>query len=323
MASRISSASYPFRKNFTLPDKDMVRWFPGHMQKGVLQVQHMLKNIDCVVEVHDARIPFSGRNPRFNDIISLRPHVLVYNKKDLCDLGNKQRILSKLNSEGVDNVMFTQSTVTTKNSFVSKELFSMVTKAIEARPRFHREEVNEFNLLVLGVPNIGKSTFLNYMRRLNTTHQKKAALVGAKAGVTKSIGHRVRVNFDPPIFLIDTPGILTPTVPNIHVGMKLALCGCMPDHYVGEEYIVDYMLYWMNKQQKFYYVKYFELQEPIDDVMPFLKHVALKKKLIKKIKSTETRQLVHIPDFSAAADIVLKLFRKGELGKFMLDDDLL
>ncbi|XP_033762208.1 LOW QUALITY PROTEIN: mitochondrial ribosome-associated GTPase 1-like [Pecten maximus] len=323
MAGRFANATFAFRKNFTLPDKDMVRWFPGHMQKGVLQVQHMLKNIDCVVELHDARIPFSGRNPRFNDIISLRPHVLVYNKKDLCDLREKHLILSKLKSEGVDQVMFTQSTVSTKNSFMSKELFSMVTNAIEARPRYHRAELNEFNLLVLGVPNIGKSTFLNYLRRLNTTHHKKAALVGAKAGVTKSVGHRVRVNFDPPIFLIDTPGILTPTVPNIHVGMKLALCGCMPDHYVGEEYIVDYMLYWMNKQQKFGYVKYFELDGPIDDVLPFLKHVALKNKLIKKIKSAETRQFVHIPDFSGAANIVLKSFRKGDLGKFMLDDDLL
>ncbi|XP_021359004.1 mitochondrial ribosome-associated GTPase 1-like [Mizuhopecten yessoensis] len=323
MASRFSNVTHSFRKTFTLPDMDMVKWFPGHMQKGVLKVQHMLKNIDCVIEVHDARIPFSGRNPRFNDIISLRPHILVYNKMDLCNLKKKHLILSKLKSEGVDNVMFTQSTVSTKNTAMSRDLFSLVTKAIEARSRYHRAEINEFNLLVLGVPNIGKSTFLNYLRRLNTTHHKKAASVGAIAGVTRSVGNKVRVNFDPPIFLTDSPGILTPTVPNIHVGMKLALCGCMPDHYVGEEYIVDYMLYWMNKQQQFDYVKYFELKEPIDDVMPFLKHVALKNKMIKKIKSTETRQYVHIPDFSAAANIVIKSFRSGKLGKFMLDDDLL
>lgn len=321
MTNQIGTVSRAFRTKFTLPDKDMVRWFPGHMQKGVLQVQYQLKNIDCVIEIHDARIPFSGRNPRFNDIISLRPHILVYNKMDLADLKKKNLILSKLKSEGID-VLFTQCT-SDRDHVLGNEVIPTAIDAIKSRPRYHREEVNEFNLLVLGVPNIGKSTFLNSMRRINTTLVKKAAVVGAKAGVTKVIGNKVRVCHEPSVFLIDTPGILTPSVPDIETGMKLALCGCMPDHFVGEEYIVDYMLYWLNKKQKFRYVKHFGLEGPMDDVMHFLKHVALKHKLVNKIKSAETKQYVYFPDFSGAAKIVINSFRKGELGKYMLDDDLI
>jgi ribosome biogenesis GTPase A len=71
-----------FRKTFSLPDNDLLRWFPGHMNKAMNQMQSRFKDTDCIIEIHDARIPISGRNPRFNDIIALRPHILLLNKFD-------------------------------------------------------------------------------------------------------------------------------------------------------------------------------------------------------------------------------------------------
>jgi hypothetical protein len=86
---------------------------------------------------------------------------------------------------------------------------------------------------------------------------------------------------NPEIYLVDTPGILTPNIPNIEAGMRLSLCGCLPDHLVGEQYIVDYMLFWLNKHNSFSYVDIFGLTEPTDNVLSFLSHVAKKEKMVK------------------------------------------
>jgi len=299
----------------------MTNWFPGHMHKGVLQIQHALRDVDCVVEVHDARIPFSGRNPRFRDIISMRPHVLVLNKTDLAEIvRNRSELLNKLQSQGVENVLFTNCTKGQQKS-ISEELIPMVSRAIESRPRHHRQNVESYNLMVIGVPNVGKSAFINAVRRSHTTLKKNAVRVGALAGVTRAVHNKIRVGFDPDMFLIDTPGILPPAVPDMETGMRLALCACLPDRIIGEEYIVDYLLYWFNKHQELSYVLKFEMEEPVDNVYEFLTHVSIKYNMTIKKKSAETGKYELRPDFSRAADFVLKLFRSGDFGKLMIDKD--
>lgn len=111
MALKFDAAAYSFRKKFPYVSKDLLHWFPGHMNKGLKQIQKKLKSVDCVIEVHDARIPFSGRNPIFTSTITgAKPHILVFNKKDLTKNSLIPRVKDQLVAEeGVKNVVFTNS----------------------------------------------------------------------------------------------------------------------------------------------------------------------------------------------------------------------
>lgn len=314
-----------FRKVFSLPDNNVLRWFPGHMSKAINRMQASFKDTDCIVEIHDARIPVSGRNPKFSDMIKLRPHVLLLNKVDLCDSSLKNKTVATLQQKyGVENILFTNSSEF-KSNVIKRDLIPMVMKAIDSRPRYKQTDLDKYNIMVIGVPNTGKSTFINAVRRMHTTKQRSVVRSGSIAGITRGVNNPIKVHFDPDISLIDTPGILTPSIPNIEAGMRLSLCGCLTDYLVGEHYIVDYMLYWLNKHGHFSYLEKFELTKPTENVMSFLSHVAKKHKLVQQIRDIDSnsREMVMKPNFQQAAQTVLRSFRSGELGKFTIDKDML
>lgn len=105
MAQKIAKEA--FRKTFKTVEKDLLRWFPGHMGKGMKQMQQKLKLVDCIIEVHDARIPLSGRNTDFKYTVSgLKPHILILNKKDLIDKSVIPSIAENVKKE-VNHVIFT------------------------------------------------------------------------------------------------------------------------------------------------------------------------------------------------------------------------
>ncbi|KAL8613307.1 hypothetical protein ACOMHN_052547 [Nucella lapillus] len=324
MAGRVPGAARSFRSKFTLPNMNVLRWFPGHMFKGLEQMQARLKDIDCVIEIHDARIPFSGRDTQFRNFIQLRPHILLLNKADLADHEKQTELqtVEKLTQQGVDTVCFTDLRQFEKSNFLRKKILPLVKNLTDSKPRYNREGLNEYNAMVIGVPNVGKSTFINAVRWANLKKKGKAVLVGDKAGVTRHVSNKIRVDSNPPVYIVDTPGILTPKIPDIESGMRLALCSCVPDHLVGEENLVDYLLFWMNKRGHFGYVDLFGLEEPEDSVMVFLTKVAQKQKKVFRVKDVATNTFVMKPDLNAAALNVLKAFRTGQLGHVMLDDDV-
>ncbi|XP_052812317.1 mitochondrial ribosome-associated GTPase 1-like isoform X2 [Mya arenaria] len=293
------------------------------MKKGVEQIQASLHNIDGVLEIHDARIPFSGRNNQLRDVFHVRPHVLVLNKSDLADLSRKKEIEEKLYSQGINHVQFTASLAKDIFKVIRKDIVPILLKDIQSRPRFRPDIHNHYNIMVIGVPNVGKSTMLNKLRE-SYTKQGKGAAVGASPGVTRSVMNKVRVNFDPDMYVVDTPGILSPKIGSVDTGMRLCLCDSIPNRLMGEDHIVDYMLYWLNKHHNFKYVKYYDLKEPCDDVMDFLAQIAIKNQFVMKTKElTHSGGLQYRLNFVRAATFVLKDFQRGNLGKIMLDDDYL
>lgn len=311
-----------FRKSFTFADKDVTKWFPGHMHKGMQQMLNRLKKVDCVVEIRDARIPISGNNPKFSGLLRARPHLLILNKADLCDMEQKETVLQALRNDGIEEILWTNC----KEQFpqtIKVNLIPTIMKLIDTHPRYKRTELSEYNVMVIGVPNIGKSSFINAVRRTHV-QKGKATPVGAKAGITRSVMEKIKVSADPKIYIYDTPGVLAPEVKNINTGMKLALCSCLQDHLVGEDLIVDYMLFWLNKHKKFQYLKVFGLTEPTDDVLVLLNHVAQTNNKFSKRRSIDSNQgrIVYRPDFTAAANIILQKFRSGELGPIMLDSKI-
>ncbi|KAL0868877.1 hypothetical protein ABMA27_007217 [Loxostege sticticalis] len=321
MATKFDAAAYNFRKKCPYISKDLLRWFPGHMNKGLKQMQRKLKSVDCVIEVHDARIPFTGRNPIFtNTLTGAKPHILVLNKMDLTVKSLIPKIKDQLKAEqNIHNVVFTNSK--DQHCRGLKTLRPLMVDLIKDSNRYNRSEESDYNVMIIGVPNVGKSSLINMMRSKNMS-VRHALPVGAVAGVTRSLMTKMRINNDPTIFMLDTPGILEPSVTDIEMGLKLALCASLQDHLVGEEAIADYLLYWLNKHGQFKYVDYLGLLEPCDDINQVLLAGAIKLNRIRRVRDFDGR-VRDVPDLTEVARTMVKAFRVGDLGRVLLDIDLL
>ncbi|BES98310.1 Hypothetical protein NTJ_11125 [Nesidiocoris tenuis] len=315
----LASAELNFRQRFAFTNKDVLRWFPGHMGKGMKQIQTNLRSVDLVLEVHDARIPASGRNPQFEySLGGVRPHILVLNKSDLADLTKASAIVSHLKqNEGVTDVLFTNA----KDPFCKgmKRLIPTITRLIGESDRHNRSELKEFCVMVIGVPNVGKSSIINSLRN-KCLRKSSAAPVGAVAGITRSVGMKIKVSQEPLIYILDSPGILNPRVDDVETGFKLALCSSMLDHLVGIRNIADYLLYFLNKRQCFTYVEKLNLKEPTDSIDFLLVSAAISSGKTVKRRDMATGGYTTVPDLDRAATTFVSMFRSGEFGKFLLDD---
>uniref|UniRef100_A0A9L0JI80 Mitochondrial ribosome-associated GTPase 1 n=1 Tax=Equus asinus TaxID=9793 RepID=A0A9L0JI80_EQUAS len=339
------AARAAWRESFPLGGHAVARWFPGHMAKGLKKMQSSLKLVDCIIEVHDARISFGGcgvgfipcesRSPACpplvhrkqrvacrgtEETLGLKPHLLVLNKMDLADLKERQKIIRHLEGEGLKNVIFTNCV----NDENVKQIIPMVTELIGSSYRYHRGESLEYCIMVIGVPNVGKSSLINSLRRQHL-RKGKATRVGGEPGITRAVMSRIQVCERPLMFLLDTPGVLAPRIESVETGLKLALCGTVLDHLVGEETLADYLLYTLNQHELFGYVQHYGLGEACDDIVSVLKRVAVKLGKTQKVKVLTGTGDVNViqPNYPAAARDFLRTFRSGLLGPVMLDRDTL
>lgn len=311
-----------FRQSFKNVPKDVLTWFPGHMGKGLRVMQEKLKSVDLVIEVHDARIPFSGRNEEFKYAMQgVKPHILVLNKKDLINPTLFGSITKQIREDdGVEHILFTNCKDQQCQGI--RKLMPLAKKLILESDRYNRSGEKEYCMMVIGVPNVGKSSVINVLR--NRYLKKTAATqVGAVAGITRSVLSRIKVSEDPKTYLIDTPGILNPSIKDTHAGLKLALCACTQDHLVGDVLIADYLLYHLNLIENFEYVDLLGLEKPTDNIDDALIAAARKLNKYQKMKDFNTQQFVMKLNIDAAAKYFLKQFRTGILGKVFLEKELL
>jgi len=173
--------------------------------------------------------------------------------------------------------------------------------------------------MIIGVPNVGKSSVINVLRNVHLK-KKSAARVGAEAGITRSVGERIKIQENPPVYMIDTPGILQPSIKDDEMGMKLALVGCLPDHIVGEDLIADYLLYWLNSHRRYDYVEKLKLSSgPSDNISAVLAEYSHREELFHKVKQYDGRVEV-MTNLLAAARKFIHFFRSGQLGYINLDE---
>ncbi|XP_072387042.1 mitochondrial GTPase 1 [Diabrotica undecimpunctata] len=317
MTSKLSPNT--FRSVFKTIDKELLRWFPGHMNKGLKQMQHKLRSVDCIIEVHDARVPISGRNADFKYTVGgIKPHILVLNKADLIDKYYLHSIENKLKQE-YRHIIFTHC----KNQQCPGllQVFPLAQKLIKESDRYNRSNEEDYNIMIIGIPNVGKSSLINALRT-RYLGKGKATSVGAVPGVTRSVLHKIKLCEKPLFYMLDTPGILSPNISSVDAGLKLALCATVEDHFVGERILADYLLFWLNKHSHFDYVSYFNLTEPNDNILEVLTHIAEVNKKTIKFKDYTNNYVIR-PDLDQAAHMMLRAFRVGNLGRVMLDEDLL
>ena len=196
-----------------------INWYPGHMKKTRELIQNNLKMVDAVIEVIDARIPVSSRNPIIDDLVSAKPRIIAINKSDLADDEANRLWKQKLTSAENPGQARTQAVVV--NSMTGEgrgQLFAMLEKIADARTG--SSAIKPCRLMIVGVPNCGKSSLINRL----TGH--KSAKTGDRPGVTKG---KQWLTLENGMQLLDTPGILWPKFEDPNVGMNLAFCGSIKD----------------------------------------------------------------------------------------------
>jgi ribosome biogenesis GTPase A len=206
-----------------------INWFPGHMHKAQKEIKEILPQIDVVIEVCDARLPFSSENPMITEIRGDKPLIKILNKSDLADPDKTKVWLEYFESQ--HNVK--AIALTTENTAIAKTIPSLIKKLVPNKD----EDGKQINAVIMGIPNVGKSTLIN------TLVGKAKAKVGNEPAVTKG---QQRIRLEDGLYLFDTPGMLWPKIANENSGYRLAVSGAVKDTAFDHDdiayFAADYLL---------------------------------------------------------------------------------
>ena len=201
-----------------------INWFPGHMAKTRRQIKESLKLVDAVVELRDARIPVSSTNPELNELIGNKPKIILLNKADLADEAATRRWLAYYKAQGVPAVP-----ADARSGKGLGQLRAVINEVLADKIKSNAEKGmagKALRLMVVGIPNTGKSSFINRMAK------SSKAKVEDRAGVTR---HNKWYVIDGGLELLDTPGVLWPKFEDPEVGCRLAFTGGIKDDILDIE----------------------------------------------------------------------------------------
>ena len=275
-----------------------VQWYPGHMTKAKRQMQEDIKLIDLIIELVDARVPLSSRNPDIDELGKNKARMILLNKADLADERQNRAWMEYFKEQGIYAV-----SIDSRNKGSMKAVSAAITEACkEKTERDRRRGIKNrpIRAMVVGIPNVGKSTFIN------TFAGRACAKTGNKPGVTKG---KQWIRLNKSVELLDTPGILWPKFEDQEVGMRLAYIGSIKDDILNIEELALGLIGYL---QEFYPAAFKERysveegQKPLD----ILTAVAKARRCLKKGEEL---------DYEKASSILLEEFRSGKLGKVTLE----
>ena len=272
-----------------------IHWYPGHIAKAERQLKEKLNLCDVVIEVLDARIPFSSIYNNIESLLGGKPRLVLLNKADLVDRAELKLFVDRIKEKSKMPVMITDA----KNS---KDLQQIVKKVLElAEPRIQSIMAKGLlrrpaRVMVVGMPNVGKSSVINKLTKSSKTK------IGAKAGVTRQ-QQWVRINKD--IDLLDTPGIIPMRQDDQEAATKLAFVNSVSEHAYDNEIVAQKLLDILAKKYDEQLKEYYNVDELNLEKIAFSRNWII----------SETRA-----DIDRTSNSILKYFRDGKLGKFILDE---
>ncbi|MCQ2550652.1 MAG: ribosome biogenesis GTPase YlqF [Clostridia bacterium] len=272
-----------------------INWYPGHMKKTRELILENLKMVDTVIEVIDGRIPVSSRNPIIDDLVKSKPRIIVLNKSDLSDQKENENWANFFRKQG--------NTVVTMNCMQGKGvqgLFSVLTKMQEKKNE--GQLLNRpLRLMIVGVPNVGKSSLINRMTG------KKSAKTGDRPGVTKG---KQWLTLKNNMQLLDTPGILWPKFEDPNVGLNLAFCGSIKDEILDIASLCLELITVLQRDYPQLLIERYKLEDVCETPLETMEAICLKRGFILPGKRI---------DYDRCAKTVLDEFRAGKIGSITLE----
>lgn len=281
--------------------RNNINWYPGHMARARREIGEAVKLVDVVIEIIDARIPVASRNPILNEIIGNKPRIIVLNKSDLADSNINKEWLNKLNTETQRAIL-----VDSNNGIGTKDVVKAAYEIMKDKLDKQAEKGRiggSIKAMVVGIPNVGKSTFINKIAGKQTT------VTGNKPGVTKK---NQWVRLDDKIQLLDTPGVLWPKLDNELYARHLAYIGTIKDEVIDLEDLSVYLLEELVKEYKDMLYARYKISQDFSYEMTYELLDEIGKKRGCLVKGGEV-------DYTKVANILFEEFRSGKIGKISLE----
>ena len=286
-------------KNFS--ELPTLQWFPGHMKKAERLIRENLKLVDVAVELLDARIPFSSQNPMLKEILGDKPRLTVLTKSDLADEVATNNWLKKFRAEGITAVA-----VDSAHGKGIKNLVAAVKKLSESKTHKlakYGAKPRSARAMVIGIPNVGKSSLINKLAGMNHTK------IENRPGVTRA---KQWIKIADGLDLLDTPGILWPKFEDKEVALKLAWTFAINDETYDLETSVKILLETLAKKYPAGLIARYKLSESIsNDGNELLEQIGMKRGCIRQGGLLDTEKAIRL---------ILSEFRAGKLGRITLDD---
>ena len=274
------------------------QWYPGHMTKAVRMMQENIKLIDLVIELVDARTPMSSKNPDIDSLAGNKARVILLNKADLADPAGNAAWTEYFKKKG-----FHVLEINARTGAGVRAVQGLVQEACKEKiERDRRRGIKNrpIRAMVVGIPNVGKSTFINAFAGKGCTK------TGNKPGVTKG-KQWIRLNQN--LELLDTPGILWPRFENQQVGERLAMIGSINDEILHADELAAAILIYLQKHSQGKIRERYEIEES-GDAYAMLKEISIQSKCF--LKGEE-------PDLLRTSRIIVDDFRGGRLGRITLE----
>lgn len=272
-----------------------INWYPGHMKKTRELIAENLKMVDIVIEVIDARIPVSSRNPIIDELVKNKRCLIILNKSDLSDPKANEAWAETFKKQG--NLVLTMNCMT---GIGVGQLYKLLSRLQDEKNEGQLRK-KSLRMMIVGVPNVGKSSLINRMTG------KKSAKTGDRPGVTKG---KQWLGLENGMQLLDTPGILWPKFEDPQVGLNLAFCGSIKDEILDTASLALELIKVLQRDYPQLLRERYKLDELDEDALVNMEAIAAKRGFILSGKRV---------DYERCARTVLDEFRGGKIGNITLE----
>lgn len=278
-----------------------INWYPGHMAKTRRLIKENINMVDIIYEVVDARIPFSSKIKDVDDLIKDKPKIMIMTKTDLCDINKTSMCAKMYEKEGYKVVMV--DLINNKGLSDIYSATSLLLKSLDDKREAKGLKKRAYRALIIGIPNVGKSTLINRLVG------KKATITGDKPGVTKKLSW-IRINKD--LELLDSPGILWPKIDDENQAYNLASFSAIKEEILPLGKVACYILDTMDKKYPDnLFNRYGNIDYDNDDVILAYETIGKKRGCI--VSGGDI-------DYDKVSSIIIKDLREGKLGKVTFDE---